>query len=175
MAYVLPVAPFEERIPFVRENKSYTAVRGINAEGFGFMYLEEGAPDPDGFTVRIVPVDKVEKLERGVCLPVGTYWEKELYLNGKFVKTVEGSRHYIKTNHPDMVYFTAGMGLEQIAYMFNGAIREMLGFDDQPLFRYNELSGKNEPVPDTEYDTTLGPVKTYHTHKVEETQPATTV
>lgn len=168
MALILPIPPYQKREVFVRNNKEFTAVEGINEQGFAYLYIEETELDPPGLTVRWVVADQYTKFVHGVNIPVETYWEKELYLNGKYVQTVEGSRVCQTTNHPDMIDFTAHLGTKITKYIANGFVRSVLGHDTQPLYRPNMETGSIERVPDIEYDTAETPTESYDDHKAEE-------
>jgi hypothetical protein len=162
MALKLPVAPFREEIPFTRYNKQYIAVKGLNDQGYLYLWIEEVELEDD-LTVRWVPKNNPQDFVHGVCKPAEVYWEKEYYLNGKYVKTAEGSRTVITINHPDMIEFSASLGLMKVGPMFNGFVRAILGHDDQPLF-----AGDGTKIDETTIDTTLAPDNTYYTHQAEE-------
>jgi hypothetical protein len=153
--YILPKAPFERREIYVRGNVEKTAVLGRNDEGYLYGYIEHHELIK-GLVARDVPVSQGNTFdEYGVNRPAQTYWQTNLYSNGIFIMTLEGSQRHMDTSHPDMAIFGAIYGEGILYSMFNGEIRCLEGYDTQPLFRFNPSSGIWERIPDTDYDTTL--------------------
>lgn len=165
---ILPVAPFKQEELYTRGGVAHKAVFGIDAEGKAFMWIEEIALDQTGLTARWVPVEMMTTFSRGESQPITTYWEKELYMGTNYIKTVEGSRTIMETNIPDMINFTAHIGLKIIPSMFNGKIRAIDGYNTQPLF-----NGLGARVADIDYDTTEGPTGGYEGMKPDRTQTTT--
>jgi hypothetical protein len=159
---ILPVAPFEEQIPYTRGGKQYKAVRGLNSEGYRYGYIEYVDLDEEtSLTVRLVPSRMENAFNNyGVSLPTNTWWREKLYINGVYVKDREINGRVpdeqMTTNHGDMIIFGAYLGQDVIDGIFNGAVRCIQGFNEQPLFRRNMTTGQSEAIPDTEYDTTIG-------------------
>lgn len=149
---ILPVAPFRQEELYTRGGIDYKAVFGIKDDGYTFIWIEEIALDATGLTARWVPVEMMTTFSRGNSKPIITYWEKDLYMGDKFIKTVEGSRVVMETNYPDMINFTAHIGLKIIPSMFNGKIRAIDGYNDKPLF-----DGLGARVADIDYDVNEGP------------------
>jgi hypothetical protein len=158
---ILPIAPFEESIPYTRGGVDYKVVRGLNEEGYRYGYIEYVEPDAlTGLTVRLVPSRMINAFnDYGVSVPADTYWVEKLFNNGVFIKDRTMAQESMITNHADMIGFNAALGGDIIDGIFNGVIRKIQGFNEQPLFRRNPQTGVREAIADSEYDTTIAPDK----------------
>jgi hypothetical protein len=169
---ILPIPPFERRETFTRGGKTYISVHGINEQGFGFVYIEDKELDDEfKLVVRWVPIKmSCEFDEYGAGKPVITEWRKVFVSNNKVVK-VDPDRKVMRTNHPDMISFTAGLGNSMIPSIINGKIRAIDGYDSMPVYAstgtripdvvYNEDGSINT---EKSYDVNAAPTFTYLTH-----------
>jgi hypothetical protein len=155
---ILPIPSFEKREPFTRGNKGFIAVYGINDRGFAYSYIEEADLDSEyNLTVRWIPSSMATTFDDyGTCRPITTYWRKTYLSNGKVVKVDFSENPHMDTNHPDMIAFTAGLGVKMIPSILNGKVRAIDGFDNQPIFAQD-----GSKIDDSNYDTTAEPTFTY--------------
>src|SRR5687768_8916018 len=131
---VLPRPAFENRHPFVRNGVSMAAVAGFSAEGRCFIRIEETAT-VGGLPVRWIPkCVEITSNENGEFNLIVTKWTRQqLDLEGNFNKVLEDDVKGI-TNAPDLISFSASLGLMMQPSVINGFVRDIKGFDEQPLF-----------------------------------------
>jgi hypothetical protein len=160
---ILPIPAFERKETFTRGGKTYIAVYGINDSGFAYTYIEEAELDEYyQLTVRWIPTKMHTSFdEYGVCRPIQTHWKKTYMSNNKVVKIDPYVNLHMETNHPDMIAFTASLGIKMTPSIINGKIRGIDGFDTQPVFAQD-----GSRIPDTVYleDGSVDTVNSYDTN-----------
>jgi hypothetical protein len=156
---ILPVAPFEKREHYVRGGVGSTVVYGINEEGLGYVYEELDVKETEfGMTVRYIPtLMQLISDDYGVFGQIKTSWKKVLVApTGKVIKADYPSVQQ-DTGLPDLINFSAMFGIPMMPSIAQGKIIALDGYDEQPLF-----DKQNQRIPDSTYDTTLGPTHGYY-------------
>jgi hypothetical protein len=173
MEVQMQVRPFRKERTVIRNNTPYKIVRGRNKEGMSYYWIEIGLPDVNGIRkalywkgmdVQAIPPKRGDTII-GVVKHIVTIWGECLMANGEYLieETQECKifKSYMKTNDPDLVGFSEVQGDENGDHFINGAFREILGFNDQPPYKFSMTTFRMEDVDDALYDTTKPPIGGY--------------
>lgn len=148
---------------FNRGLYNYNLHLGTDAFGDSVDYLDRVEPDEaTGYPVRYFPdstyIKRDRKAGKGGVEYIETVYIKTLL--DAFGYPMHKLNEYIKfrTNHEDILFFIAGLGLPIMKSNNNGFFRSPMGFDDVKIF--DSITGT--VIPYTQAQTEAAPTYTYY-------------